>query len=356
MHLIGSKAPFSQLSKSTNRNELRSMIINKSLPNIYLTVSPNDTTHPLAYKCCLNDPNSFSFEATELTDAEFRAKQTVENPIGISEFFHVLISIILKHLFGWDGNNNNGILGILKSYYGMVELQNRGSLHIHMLIWLHGAPCPIDLYESLKTNEELRANMISYISKIIQTEVLPQSCLPSLSGQHNHSDLLESEECEIMKRIKENPNYIPFPDPTDEDFFHLTCHHVFQACATYQYHHHTFSCVKNPSIKGCRYRKPDKESEISEWNEETGQFYLKKSNGFVNNFNILILLLVNSNIDIQFLSSGVAGLAIAMYITDYITKSSVGIDSQYILAKAALQTRIDNPLKTGPMHESQFDF
>ena len=33
-----------------------------------------------------------------------------------------------------------GIFGYVSGYFGMVEAQGRGSLHVHMLLWLKHAP------------------------------------------------------------------------------------------------------------------------------------------------------------------------------------------------------------------------
>ncbi len=68
----------------------------------------------------------------------------------------------------------------------------------------------------------------------------------------------------------------------------------------------------------------------------------------VNNFNIFLMLLVNSNTDLQFLASGNSGLSIIHYITNYITKNSFGMDSLFILQRAALASTLENPLHTAP--------
>jgi hypothetical protein len=48
LSIAGSKAPFSQLSKKTNKNELRFMFVSKGYPSSYLTISPSDVNHLLA--------------------------------------------------------------------------------------------------------------------------------------------------------------------------------------------------------------------------------------------------------------------------------------------------------------------
>ena len=77
------------------------MIIFHGNANLYITLSPVDTKHPLAYKFCMDDPNNFSFASKDLDDRQFRAMQTSKNPVGISLFFYNLVKIILDHLFGW---------------------------------------------------------------------------------------------------------------------------------------------------------------------------------------------------------------------------------------------------------------
>lgn len=42
-----------------------------------------------------------------------------------------------------------GVLGRVKAYYGVVEAQGRGSLHVHMLLWLENAPSPSDMLSRL---------------------------------------------------------------------------------------------------------------------------------------------------------------------------------------------------------------
>ena len=69
--------------------------------------------------------------------------QAAENPVALAEFFHIIVNCILQKLFGWDRASKKGIFGIISAYYGMVETQNRGTLHIHLLLWLPGY---VDIY------------------------------------------------------------------------------------------------------------------------------------------------------------------------------------------------------------------
>jgi hypothetical protein len=242
LNVVGGKAPFCQISKQTNRRELKSMIIFHGNANLYVTLSPDDTKHPLAYKLCMDDPNNFAFSSKELNDDQFRALQTSKNPIGISQFFYNLITIIIDHLFGWKNHERDGIFGKIKAYYGMVETQARGTLHVHLLLWIHGSPSPIDLYNELQKNEQLRHEMLSYLSKIIHTgdRLEDHNCIPDMTGVETQEQIeqmnLECESCAITDKMKSNPAYKHFPDPDDEEFFHLLCHRLYNASSSYQFH------------------------------------------------------------------------------------------------------------------------
>ena len=78
-----------------------------------------------------------------------------DDPVHGSEMFHTVIEAFLKAFLGFNEGNGDGELhrpllnktiftgnegGGLNAYFGTVECQNRGSLHLHMLVWLAGLP------------------------------------------------------------------------------------------------------------------------------------------------------------------------------------------------------------------------
>ena len=64
-----------------------------------------------------------------------------------------------KFLLGYNNNaaneniDKNGILSIVRSYYCCVENQDRGSIHIHLLIWLLGGCSPDEYKDKIKIQE-----------------------------------------------------------------------------------------------------------------------------------------------------------------------------------------------------------
>jgi hypothetical protein len=64
-----------------------------------------------------------------------------------------------------------GILGRVSTYFGTVESQGRGTLHLHMLIWLKNTPSADQLPTLLKS-EDFRERMCSYIRANLRAYVL----------------------------------------------------------------------------------------------------------------------------------------------------------------------------------------
>ena len=67
LSLVGSKAPFSQLSKKINKQELKSYTISRRTGVLYITISPDDTKHILSYVFCLKNPELFNPDSEEIS-------------------------------------------------------------------------------------------------------------------------------------------------------------------------------------------------------------------------------------------------------------------------------------------------
>ena len=62
------------------------------------------------------------------------------------------------------------MLGPIKAYFGTVENQGRGSLHLHILIWLDHDLTPSQLKESVR-NEEFRKGLLDYLEDIVKQDL-----------------------------------------------------------------------------------------------------------------------------------------------------------------------------------------
>jgi hypothetical protein len=101
-----------------------------------MTLNPNDLSDPLV--AVLSGKSAV--EAQEMTSLE-RIKLVCEDPVAAVEHFHIVITTVLEKLFKTDSRKKErSIFGKVGSYFGMIETQSRGTLHLHILIWLTDIP------------------------------------------------------------------------------------------------------------------------------------------------------------------------------------------------------------------------
>ncbi len=60
------------------------------------------------------------------------------NPIAMARFFETTCYGIFEYLLA-AGFNDGRLLGPISTYFGIVETNSRGMLHLHYLVWLHDA-------------------------------------------------------------------------------------------------------------------------------------------------------------------------------------------------------------------------
>ena len=60
-----------------------------------------------------------------------------DDPAAVALFFNIVVDAFTRFLLGC-GSEDGGILCDIASYFGCIEEQGRGTLHIHMLLWLKG--------------------------------------------------------------------------------------------------------------------------------------------------------------------------------------------------------------------------
>ena len=233
--LSSSKAAFSQEAKSINREELRSTIVALGAPFLYLSISPLDVHHPLAYAFCKEGslPLALDAQPAEATDRAFRQPQAVGIPVRLAEFFATLVRLTLEKLFGGvEEEQGPGIYGPLAGYYGMVETQNRGTLHVHLLLWVKGTPCPRDMQTRLQEDFAFRAAVLTYLKRIILAD--PADVAPEAEAVEEAVEEAAEEAAEeataaaagegegVAVVVPEQPvSYQPCLDPADPNFLAL---------------------------------------------------------------------------------------------------------------------------------------
>ena len=153
------------------RYQLRSQIWGTTMmlnpPSVWLTINPCDLHDPLAQVFAGEDVCMDDLLRTIGPSKEQRAQNIARDPYAAAKFFHYIIRIILQTLFGVEVTphqvkSKGGVLGPVSAYFGTVESQGRGSLHLHMLIWLKHAP-PSHKIEALLKTSHFREKVRRYI-------------------------------------------------------------------------------------------------------------------------------------------------------------------------------------------------
>ncbi|OCH89790.1 hypothetical protein OBBRIDRAFT_813030 [Obba rivulosa] len=119
-------------------HQVWAMSVSLHSPSLWITINLSDLHDPVAQIFAGENINLDTFLKTA-------AKNIAADPYAAVKFFHFMIQTILQTLLGvevtrFQVKSKCGILSRVLAYFGTVESQNRGSLHLHLLLWLIGAP------------------------------------------------------------------------------------------------------------------------------------------------------------------------------------------------------------------------
>ncbi|KZO89459.1 hypothetical protein CALVIDRAFT_455709, partial [Calocera viscosa TUFC12733] len=233
-------------------------------------------------------------------------------------------------------NLEGGLLGLTKGYFGCVEAQGRGTLHCHMVVWVHGGLNPTQIKERILQDGDLalRDRLIHVLDDTISNFVPPDP------GEDVRTEAAMYHPCSVRGPCLNRASGDGLQREREKDL-----HLLVKAC---QRHVHTDTCWKycrDGQPKECRFNL-DESNRVPEtfFDMDLGELHLRRVDGLVNNYNATIIQALRCNMDIKFVGSGPLAKAILYYITDYITKSQLKVHVAY----AALRLAVDR-LNTAPV-------
>ena len=92
--------------------DLLAIINEAGIADLFITLTSNDSWPGLKKKL-----------------QNYDDKCPIHHPVDVSEYFFQRLHLIISQI-------KKGLLGKCKNYWYRIELQNRGALHVHMIIWL----------------------------------------------------------------------------------------------------------------------------------------------------------------------------------------------------------------------------
>ena len=312
---ISCNVPGSPESRLTMRNEIRANILSLGVPSFFITVNPADVYNPVVKFLAGNDIDVDNLLPDQVPTYWEQAGVIARNPCIAAEFFDTYVNAFISAILRYDPKRRStrpGILGVTKAYYGCVEAQGRGSLHCHMVVWVHGGLTSDEIRNRAMADHSWRNRLVEFLDDTICNVVPadPDPLMPMQSSQHHPCAV---RGVDVVK------------DPTSEDTLKGRLKDLRNVILRSQCHLHTGTCYKNHRSgdgKQCRFNLDEGNVQPETFfNEELGSFVMRHLNGMVNNYCPTISESVHCNTDIKFITSGDAVKSILFYITDYITKT-----------------------------------
>ena len=314
---VAARVPNSFAQKEEMRLHIRALFIEFGPAAFWLTINPSDLRDPLVVKLAgITLPK----DAFERANAAFHRKTANMNPAAIAVFFHKVCTGILEALVS-PGEGEIGIFGEVSTYYGVVETNGRGMLHLHCLVWLAGNLDFFNLREKMLNNAEFASQMIDYLDSIIS------ECIDACESENSPS-----------------PTSMPSQDfESDQDYVHALRRYGNEVASKRQIHsgNHNSTCFKY-SKKGawkCRFNFPRPKVEASHV-DELGIAHLRRDNEWVNPYNPWIAAAIGSNQDLSFLATRAKALALLYYITNYATKDEAST-YQMVMTAAIIRKTLE---------------
>ena len=329
----------SNTSKKWMRNEIWSLIYHRGAPFWYITISPADIKHPL---CIYYADKKVEFQE-EILPYDERLRLVCSNPVAGARFFDFMIKTFINDILG-VGSEHRGIYGDVPAYYGTVEQQGRLTLHLHMLIWLKGNLTPQEMRERiLDPNSDWKNHLISWLESChigefitgTQDDILesvselakndsyknPTETLPQPPPQMCNSTHNSKSECNRCTELHKWWAY--FEHTVDDLVSKSNIHNCERGTNKDGSANKTYASCKDNKYGKCKARFPRPIFKSTEINPESGSLNIKKLEKWINFITPSLTYVMRCNTDVTCMWSGTALKAVIMYISDYITKTSL---------------------------------
>jgi hypothetical protein len=349
----------SQGSRQHSRKELKAYITALGSPAFWVTINPPDVEALLlvhyANGHVVNLDDAF---AGSIPSHEERTRIVAANPVAAARYFKSMFQGFMDILVrpSLDGIAK-GIFGRALAFYGTIEQQGRGSLHMHSMIWLHDQPDPETLKERLldPSNQAYRDNFIAFMENLLKHD---------FDGCFDTAAVMRQEAAESGTEVPElrHPSVLTAPDvklagdlyeaamESDRKLVRLHCpfftfdvQQVGDRVLRHSFH--TSSCWRQDEngLWFCRYDYP-KQKVYHTTIDSAGNLLLKRLDENVNGHVDLVTVLIRGNMDAKQVIVGSQGLSCVFYMTKYMTKNELSLRRMYgiVLAASQLQAKYNS--------------
>lgn len=254
----------------------------KNPPNLWITINPADIHDPVAQVFAGEDINMDQFVEAVRPDKDKQARSIAQDPFAAAKFYDFIIKTLFKTLFHIDSSgcsikSEEGVLGSVAAYFGVTEAQGRGTLHLHVIVWLEGSP-PTEEMSDLLRNSQFREKVAKYLKANVR----------------GHLDGFTREGLRAIVKDREVPYSRP-PGPTQEEGAFETAQKEFERRVVRASQVHT--CKKSTCLRylarqrawRCKRKAPFPLSEEDKV-DELGRWKIRRTYGYLNNWHPWIAL------------------------------------------------------------------
>lgn len=310
VYTVAARVKGSNQSRIQLRSQIWSTCIMLNAPSLWITINPSDLHDPIAQIFAGEDINLDDFLAAFGPNSDQRARNIAGDPYAAAKFFHFMIRTVLETLFGvkitkFQVKNRTGVFGRVAAYFGVVESQGRGTLHLHILLWLENAPTADEMRELLKT-PEFRKKVATYIRANLRAYVPGLESADTVKAIPRQTDLAFNRP--------PNPNNENYDDEVANFELLLARSEQVHTCKVRQ-------CLvqdKHGQYR-CKRRAPFQVSNVDDI-DENGNWRQKRLYGYINGWVPAILVNARCNNDGKLLTNGEDTKNITMYTTVYLAK------------------------------------
>ncbi|KAM4064303.1 PIF1-like helicase [Hirsutella rhossiliensis] len=314
LSIFGHAQPLSNESRLLMRRKIQALDIRAGMPAIWITINPNDINNPVKMRLAihrLHDYESAKGLLADLRERYDRIALSTMDPVSSAIFFHREISLFFDK---YVNTGQESIFGKISHYYATVETNERGSLHLHGLLWLDGNMRLPNLMDDMANpaEEAYRAQVIRYVDSVFH-ECLDEDAGKAVRQQrkpiHPVGEIMTSTSA-LTAAFEDESNFVAY-------------------CC--QVHSHTYTCLKY-SLKGvaeqgadpqgrtaCRFKAPWKIVDETGFTED-GLLQIRRNHPLVNRYNKSLAVGLRHNHDVSMILTKTKGLAMVYYITNYATK------------------------------------
>jgi len=331
----------SDASRAKYRGEIWGTSLYLNPVSVWITINPNDLHDPLVQLFAGEKFNMDPFNPTAGPDADTRARNVANDPYAAAKYFKTIIDLLLNKMFGVDVtsftvNSRPGILGRIRAYFGVVEAQGRGTLHLHMLMWLVGGPTSDEMRELLK-RADFRERLANWIRANIRAHLDELSSAEAIKAVPKHSDVAYSRPVH-----PDHANYAALSRQMEVA--------VVRAAQVHTCKIDTCLVMSRNGTRKCKRRAPFPLAP-QDWVDEHGNWGPRRTYGYLNSWCPPLVNVLRANHDVKLLTNGAETKSVGFYVTGYATKQQKRSHNSSALLAQAVARHDANDAYQGDIRE-----